>query len=184
MSLTESTMLALNTPLKDFTLPDVISDTQLNLLTFAEDKPVVLAFICNHCPYVKHILSEFVNVGNEYSAKGFAFIAISSNDVVNYPDDSPDNMKILAAERRFKFPYCYDASQQVAKDYQASCTPDFYCFNKHQQLVYRGRFDAATPGNDAMVNGKDLIAAMDAVLQNSPVNSKQLPSMGCNIKWL
>jgi thiol-disulfide isomerase/thioredoxin len=177
-------MLALNTAIKDFILLDVITDKELSLLQFAENRPVVLAFICNHCPYVKHILSKLVAVGNEYTAKGFAFIAISSNDIVNYPDDSPDNMKILAAERRFKFPYCYDATQQVAKDYKAACTPDFYCFNQQQHLVYRGRFDASTPANGVAVTGEDLIATMDAVLQDAPVKSKQLPSMGCNIKWL
>lgn len=184
MSLTKSNMLALNTEVKPFTLLDVISDKEINLLEYAQDSPIVIAFICNHCPYVKFILSKLISVGNKYTKKGFAFVAISSNDIVSFPDDSPDNMKILATEHRLKFPYCYDATQQVAKDYQAACTPDFYCFNKQHQLVYRGRFDDSTPSNGVLVTGKDLIAAMDAVLQSAPVSSKQLPSMGCNIKWL
>lgn len=183
MSLAPSNMLELGTKIIDFTLPNVIDNKPLKLSEYAKEKPIVLAFICNHCPYVKHIMDEFVAIANDYTEKGFAFVAISSNDVSTHPDDAPEKMKELALSRAFNFPYCYDESQQAAKDYDAACTPDFYCFDTQHKLAYRGRFDGATPGNNLAVTGEDLIVAMDAVLAGKAVDKEQKPSIGCNIKW-
>ncbi|MEL6926716.1 MAG: thioredoxin family protein, partial [Bacteroidota bacterium] len=140
-------------------------------------------FICNHCPYVIHVIEETVALAKEYQESGFSFVAISSNDVANYPDDSPDKMKQFAEKYDFSFPYLYDESQEVAKAYDAACTPDFYVFDGQQQLVYRGRLDGARPKTDDPVTGEELRAALDAILLGRPVSETQFPSMGCNIKW-
>jgi thiol-disulfide isomerase/thioredoxin len=140
-------------------------------------------FICNHCPFVKHVNDELVRLGNDYNDKGIGFVAISSNDVENYPDDSPGMMKIVAQEMEYPFPYLYDETQEVAKAYDAACTPDFYVFDKDLKLVYRGQLDDSRPGNDIPVTGKDLRSALNAVIDGKEVSDDQKPSLGCNIKW-
>ena len=183
MARTESTMLPLGTKAPDFNLPDTISGEQVSLSEVQSDIATVVMFICNHCPYVIHVNEEMVNIAKEYQELGVSFVAISSNDVENYPDDSPDKMKTHAEENGYTFPYLYDESQEVAKAYDAACTPDFYVFDKNLQLVYRGRMDASRPKTDTPVTGEDLRAALDAVLLGRPVAQLQYPSMGCNIKW-
>jgi thiol-disulfide isomerase/thioredoxin len=143
----------------------------------------VVMFICNHCPFVKHVNDELVRLGNDYNDKGIGFVAISSNDVENYPDDSPGMMKIVAQEMEYPFPYLYDETQEVAKAYDAACTPDFYVFDKDLKLVYRGQLDDSRPGNDIPVTGKDLRSALNAVIDGKEVSDDQKPSLGCNIKW-
>lgn len=183
MSLTPSNMMPLGTTAPGFSLPDIISAKTLSLDSLKSDKGTVVMFICNHCPYVQHIITKIVEVAKDYQAKGIAFIAISSNDVQNFPADSPDLMKKNAITRGFSFPYLYDESQSVAKAYDAACTPDFFVFDKQLACVYRGRFDDATPGNNSPVTGKDLTAALDNLISNTPINQDQKPSIGCNIKW-
>ena len=140
-------------------------------------------FICNHCPFVKHVNQELVKLAGDYMNKGIGFAAISSNDVISHPEDAPVLMKKTATQLNYPFPYCYDETQQVARAYQAACTPDFFVFDGHQRLVYRGQFDDSRPGNDQPVTGKDLRAAVDALLASKPVPGNQTPSIGCNIKW-
>lgn len=183
MVLTPSNMLPLGTVAPDFTLPDTVSGKDMSLADVASEKATLIMFICNHCPYVKHVNAELSRLANEYQAKGVSFVAISPNDVDNYPDDAPELMKQLAADEGFDFPYLYDESQQVAKAYQAACTPDFYLFDGGLKLAYRGRLDASTPGNGEPVTGQDIRAALDAVLVGQMPDSDQVPSMGCNIKW-
>jgi thiol-disulfide isomerase/thioredoxin len=183
MAETASTMLALGTKAPDFTLFDVVSQQWLSLSELASPLATVIMFICNHCPYVKHIQKSLVSVANQYQAKGIKFIAINSNDVINYPADNPDNMRKEARLNQYPFPYLYDETQAVAKAYHAACTPDFYIFNGNKACVYRGRFDAATPGNSIPVTGKDLTTALDNILTGVAITSEQLPSLGCNIKW-
>ncbi len=183
MALMASKMVALGTMAPDFTLPDVVSGKNISLVQLAVDRPLVLMFICNHCPYVKHINAELVSLSNAYQARGVGFVAISSNDAVRYPEDGPEQMKAVARELGYPFPYLYDQTQAVAKDYEASCTPDFYLFDGLHQLRYRGRFDGATPGNEVPVTGEDLRAALDALLGGDLPSKKQRPSMGCGIKW-
>ena len=183
MARTESTMLALGTQAPDFALPDPVTGKHLSLTDFAAGRPLLVAFICNHCPFVVHIRSAFVEMVREYQPKGLETVAINSNDVAHYPDDSPQRMAEDATRYGYPFPYLYDESQEVAKAYRAACTPDFYLFDAGQRLVYRGRFDASRPGNAEPVTGADLRAALDAVLQDQPAPGEQLASMGCNIKW-
>ena len=183
MAVTPSNMLALGTRAPEFSLPDVVSGKSLSLADLNAEAGTIIMFICNHCPYVIHVLDEVVSVANDYQSEGFKFAAISANDVANYPQDSPENMKILAEESGFTFPYLYDGSQSVAKAYDAACTPDFYVFDKNYALVYRGRLDDSTPGNNKPLTGKDLRAALDNIAQGKPVEGQQFPSMGCNIKW-
>ena len=183
MALTPSNMLPLGTKAPTFTLPDTVSDKDLSLEDLASDKGTVIMFICNHCPYVIHVNKELVSIAEEYQAKGIAFIAISSNDVENYPADSPALMKTHAAEQGYPFPYLYDESQAVAKAYDAACTPDFYLFDGELNLSYRGRMDASTPGNGVENNGEDLRKALDSILAGKVMFENQIPSMGCNIKW-
>jgi hypothetical protein len=140
-------------------------------------------FICNHCPFVKHVQGELVKVASDYQPKGIAFVAISANDVRSYPDDSPENMKAVAERLGYPFPYLYDESQEVARSYKAACTPDFYIFDGDLRLVYRGQLDDSRPGNRVPVTGSDLRAALDAILAGRPVDANQKPSIGCNIKW-
>ncbi|MHC4418280.1 MAG: thioredoxin family protein [Planctomycetota bacterium] len=182
MSVTASKMLDLGTLAPDFNLPD----TQGNMVSLAdfEDAPALLViFMCNHCPFVKHILSVMVDLIKQYQTKGMAVVGINSNDVANFPDDLPEKMATVAEEFGFTFPYLYDESQEVAKAYHAACTPDFFLFDKERKLVYRGQMDDSRPGNDIPVTGVDLIKAMNAVLVGREVNVQQEPSMGCNIKW-
>ena len=140
-------------------------------------------FICNHCPYVVHVIKELVSVTKTYQAKGIGFVAISANDIENYPDDSPEKMKLFAQENNFSFPYLYDETQEVAKAYDAACTPDFSLFDENENCVYRGRLDASTPGNNMPNDGKDLRLALDCLLKGENIPESQYPSMGCNIKW-
>lgn len=183
MSLTYSTMMPLGTVAPGFTLLDTLSGKIFSLQDLKSPQGTVVMFICNHCPYVKHILPQLLEVAKNYQAKNIQFIAINSNDIENYPDDSPENMQKLGKLLEFSFPYLFDETQEVAKCYQAACTPDFYVFDKDLKCVYRGRFDDATPGNNQPITGKDLCAAIDNLLDNKPIDSNQISSMGCNIKW-
>ncbi len=153
------------------------------LADFKNAPALLVIFMCNHCPYVKHIRQGLSQLGRDYLSKGAAIVAISSNDAANYPDDSPARMKEEVKSAGYLFPYLYDESQAVAKNYRAACTPDFYLFDRQQKLVYRGQFDDSRPGNNLPVTGKDLRAALDAVLAGKPVSPDQKPSIGCNIKW-
>lgn len=175
-------MLPLGTPAPDFSLPDT-DEKLLSLADFKDAPALVVMFICNHCPYVKHLQADLAKFGKDYAAKGAAIVAISSNDVANYPDDSPQRMKADARRFGYTFPYLYDESQATAKAYRAACTPDFYVFGKDRKLIYRGQFDASRPGNGIPVTGSDLRAATDAALAGKPAPADQKPSMGCNIKW-
>lgn len=181
MAAVESTMLKLGTQAPDFALPDTEGNT-VSRADFA-GKPLLVMFICNHCPYVKHVRGELARLGKEYEDRGVGVVAICANDVANYPDDSPENMQQEKAAAGYTFPYLYDADQEVAKAYTAACTPDFFLFNADHQLVYRGQLDDSRPGNAVPVNGADLRAALDALLAGQPVPEKQKPSIGCNIKW-
>jgi len=175
-------MLALGTAAPDFRLPDTNGKT-VALADFASAPALVVMFICNHCPYVRHIRSGLAEFGREYQKRGAAIVAISANDIETHPEDSPARMAQEAKAAGYTFPYLYDASQAVAKAYKAACTPDIYLFDKGRKLVYRGQFDASRPGNGVPVTGKDLRAAVDAVLGGKPVAPVQTPSIGCNIKW-
>jgi peroxiredoxin len=182
MALTPSTMLALGTPAPEFQLPDTNGKT-VALTDFKASPALVVMFICNHCPYVKHLRGALAEFGRECAAKGVAVVAISANDAVNYPADSPARMAEEARAAGYPFPYLHDESQKVAKAYRAACTPDFFLFDRGRRLVYRGQFDASRPGNGIPITGKDLRAAVEAVLKGVPPNLNQVPSMGCNIKW-
>jgi peroxiredoxin len=179
---TPSTMLALGTAAPKFKLPDP-AGKMVSLDDFKGATALVVAFICNHCPYVKHIRTQFAAFAKEYQARGVGVVAISSNDVENYPDDAPDKMAEEIKSAGYTFPYLYDESQQVAKDYRAACTPDLYVFDQGQRLVYRGQFDDSRPKNGRPVTGADLRKAVDAVLAGREVDANQRPSIGCNIKW-
>lgn len=183
MAETPSSMLPLGTAAPSFTLLDTVSDKMLSLDELKSSVGTVIMFICNHCPFVKHVNHELVRLSNDYQPKNVSFIAISSNDVDNYPQDGPDKMKETAASEGYPFPYLFDESQQIAKDYQAACTPDFYIFDSELELVYRGQLDSSRPGNDLPVTGDDVRAALDALLSGNEVSDQQLPSIGCNIKW-
>jgi peroxiredoxin len=183
MARTPSTMIDLGTKAPDFVLPDTVSGKNISLNDIKGKKATVIMFICNHCPFVKHINDELVRLGNDYTSKGIGFAAISANDAVNYPQDGPDKMKEAAIELKYPFPYLYDESQQVAKAYDAACTPDFFVYDQHQHLVYRGQLDDSRPGNDIPVTGEDIREALDCLLNGKPVPSVQRPSIGCNIKW-
>ena len=183
MSLTPSKMLPLGTVAPYFALPDVISGSEINLDDIVKDNGMLIMFVCNHCPYVKHIQNEIASLGNEYLEKGIGVVAISSNDIEAYPEDSPEEMLELAKRWNYHFPYLFDESQSVAKAYDAACTPDFYLFNRNKELVYRGQIDNSRPGNNIPVDGSDLRAAMDDQLASNPISEIQIPSVGCNIKW-
>ncbi len=176
-----STMLPLGTAAPDFRLPDTLG-RMVSLADF-KGKPLAVMFICNHCPYVKHIRAGLAQLGHDYLPRGAAIVAISSNDVANYPQDGPEKMKEEAKAAGYAFPYLYDASQSVAKDYRAACTPDFYIFDQHHRLAYRGQFDDSRPSNGLAITGKDLRAALDAILAGKSAPPLQKPSIGCNIKW-
>jgi peroxiredoxin len=183
MARTPSNMLPLGTKAPDFTLYDTVSDTDLSLQQLKGNKGTVVMFICNHCPFVVHVNPELVTIANQYLEKGIGFIAISSNDVNNYPQDGPDLMKLHAKNEAYPFPYLYDKTQNVAKAYDAACTPDFFIFDSHLKLVYRGQLDDSRPGNNITVSGKDLRNALDCLLEEKDNSQLRKPSIGCNIKW-
>ena len=183
MALTESTMLELGTGAPDFALTDVVSGKLVRRDDFAEQKALLVMFICAHCPYVKHIEKGLAKLGCDYAGRSIAFVAISSNDAENYPADNPAGLKKQAESMGFTFPYLYDETQAVAKAYKAACTPDFFLFDANGKLVYRGEFDRSRPGNGVAVTGEDLRAAIDAALAGKPPITDQRPSIGCNIKW-
>ncbi|WP_127024556.1 thioredoxin family protein [Flagellimonas beolgyonensis] len=183
MARTPSNMLPLGTTAPDFELLDTISDNKLSLKEIKGNKGTVVMFICNHCPFVVHVNPEITRLAGEYQDKGIGFIAISSNDVENYPQDAPHLMKEKAKEEGYPFPYLYDETQRVAKAYDAACTPDFYLFDADLKLVYRGQLDNSRPGNGLPLTGEDLRKAMDALLTGTAIDPEQKPSLGCNIKW-
>ncbi len=179
---TASTMLPLGAAAPDFSLPNV-DGRQVSLSDFSEASALLVMFICNHCPFVKHVAHELARLGHDYQTRGVAIVGISSNDVEHFPDDSPEAMKQEAVQQGYTFPYLYDESQEVARAYRAACTPDFYLFDGERKLVYRGQLDGSRPGNGVAVTGEDLRAALDAVLAGESVSDEQRPSIGCNIKW-
>ena len=178
-----SRMLPLGTAAPRFVLPDTVSGRRVALEDFATSPALLIAFVCNHCPYVKHILDEFVAFAGDYGPRGLAVVAISSNDVAGYPEDAPAAMARIATLKGFTFPYLYDESQNVAKAYQAVCTPDFFLYDRDRRLVYRGQFDGSRPGSKVAVTGSDLRAACEALLHGRPVPAEQTASVGCSIKW-
>ncbi len=182
MALTPSTMLPLGTLAPDFSLPNVDGRT-VSLGDFAEAPALLVVFMCNHCPYVKHVAAELAVLGREYQAKGAAVVGISSNNPASHPGDSPEQMVHEAEQRGYTFPYLFDETQEVAKAYKAACTPDFYVFDKDRKLAYRGQMDASRPESGKPVTGADLRAALDAVLAGRSASADQKPSIGCNIKW-
>lgn len=183
MALTPSNPFPLHTIAPEFSLEDSVTGKTLNLQQLKGKQATVIMFICNHCPFVIHVNSKLVELANQFKSQGVNFIAISSNDIENYPQDAPDKMKEVAAENKYPFPYLYDPTQDVAKAYDAACTPDFYVFDNDLKSTYHGRLDDSRPGNDKPLTGKDLIAAINATLNNDTPLKNQLPSMGCNIKW-
>jgi peroxiredoxin len=182
MSLTPSTMLELGTALPEFSLP-ATDQTTVSSSDLAGAKGVLVMFICNHCPFVKHVRAGLAQFGRDYQNSGLNVVAINSNDTDTHPDDSPEKMKEEVATQGYVFPYLFDADQSVAKKYQAACTPDFFLFDANARLAYRGQFDGARPGNEVPVTGNDMRAAVDAVLAAGSVPADQIPSVGCNIKW-
>lgn len=182
MTVTPSQMISLGTPAPDFNLPDTKGNI-VSLSDFKQAPALLIIFMCNHCPFVKHVLSHLVKLIEEYQSKGVAAVGISASDVENFPDDSPEKMAQKATEAGFTFPYLYDEAQQVAKAYHAACTPDFFLYDKERKLVYRGQMDDSRPGNDVPVTGSDLVVALEAVLKGEKAPQNQRPSMGCNIKW-
>lgn len=179
----ESVMLPLGTTAPSFILPDVATGKMYSLDAFHGKDALLVMFICRHCPYVKHVEQEIAKIGKDYQDKKLGIIAISSNDPTTYPDDAPDQLKEMAKRLGFRFPFCFDEQQEIAKAYKAACTPDFYLFDAQRRLVYRGQLDDSRPGNNKPVTGRDLRAAIDAVLAGKPVDDKQKPSIGCSIKW-
>ena len=183
MARTPSTMVALGTKAPDFNLPDTVSGKQISLNDIKGNVATVIMFICNHCPFVKHVNAELVRLANDYNNKGIGFTAISSNDAVSYPDDSPGMMMQVARKLKYPFPYLYDETQEAAKAYDAACTPDFFIYDKELHLVYRGQLDDSRPGSEIPVTGKDVRNALDCLVNNKAVPEFQRPSMGCSIKW-
>ena len=183
MARTASNMLPLNTKAFDFSLLNTVNNKVENLNSLKGEKGTIIMFICNHCPFVIHVNPELVKIANAYQNKGIAFIAISSNDVINYPQDGPELMKQHAKDNKYPFPYLYDETQEVAKAYDAVCTPDFFLFNDDLKLVYRGQLGDSRPRNDKPLDGKDLRNALNCLLNNTPINDIQKTSIGCNIKW-
>jgi peroxiredoxin len=179
---TASTMLPLGTQAPDFSLPDT-NGKMVSLADFSRKPALLAAFICNHCPYVKHVAAGFAELAGDYQQRGVAVVGINANDVANYAEDSPAKMAEEVKLRGYAFPYLYDETQAVAKAYGAACTPDFYLFDKDRKLVYRGQMDSSRPNGGLPVTGEDLRAALDAVLAGKPVSAQQKPSIGCNIKW-
>lgn len=183
MVATNSCMLPIGTKSPTFSLPDVLSNKETQLASNKHANGYLIAFICNHCPFVIHLLEHFPAQFNKIKEAEIDVFAISSNDIEKYPQDSPDKMRHLALDYNFEFPYLYDESQQVAKSFTAACTPDFFLFDENLELFYRGRYDASRPGSTEGVSGKDLLGAVDALLKKEKAPTVQLPSIGCNIKW-
>lgn len=183
MALTPSNMLPLGTIAPEFNLINTIDDSSISLKESKGINGTVIMFICNHCPFVKHVNSELSQLAKDYISKGIKCIAISSNDAVNYPEDGPTKMKENAIEHDFIFPYLYDETQDVAKAYDAACTPDFYVFDKELKLVYRGQLDSSRPGNGMPLNGEDIREVLESLINNTSISDIQKPSIGCNIKW-
>lgn len=183
MAQTPSNMLALGTKAPDFLLSATNFNTNFNFAECKGHKGTLVLFICNHCPFVLHVIDEIVMIANDYRVQGIGIVAISSNDIVKYPQDAPEKMADFALENKIDFPYLYDESQQVAKAYDAACTPDFYLFDAEDRLVYRGQLDDSRPGNGIPVSGSDLRNAIDSIIYNRHLNEVQKPSMGCGIKW-
>ena len=182
MARTPSNMVNLGTLAPSFKLLNTINNEPVISDNYFNKKGTIIMFICNHCPFVIHVLDEIVSITKKYD-KEISFIAISSNDIVNYPEDSPELMRKLAEEKKFNFPYLYDQTQEVAKKYDAACTPDFFVYNSDKQLVYRGQLDDSRPGNDIPVTGYDLRKAIDSLINGEEIDKNQKPSIGCNIKW-
>jgi peroxiredoxin len=183
MAATPSTMIPLGTVAFDFALRDAVTGKLVTLVDFHEKPALLVMFLCNHCPFVKHVQAELVRIASDYQPRGLAIVAISSNDVQRYPDDGPDKMAEEARRAGYTFPYLFDEEQAVAKSYSAACTPDFYLFDQQRHLVYRGQLDDSRPNSGVPVTGADLRAAIDAALAGRPPVERQLPSIGCNIKW-
>jgi thiol-disulfide isomerase/thioredoxin len=183
MARTPSVMTPLGKKAADFILPDTISGVELSLLEMKGRVATVIMFICNHCPFVKHVNPQLVKLANDYKNKGISFIAISSNDVAGYPEDGPEQMKRVAEQLKYPFPYLYDATQEVAKIYEAACTPDFFIYDADMILAYRGQLDDSRPGNGKPLTGADIRNALDHLIKGQPVSEDQKPSIGCSIKW-
>lgn len=183
MARTPSNMLPLGTVAPDFQLLEVVSGKMMSLQELKSEVATLVMFICNHCPFVKHVQAQFVALAGDYQPKGVSIIAINSNDVAHYPEDSPEKMKEVALQLSYSFPYLFDESQKVAKAYDAACTPDFYIFDKALRCVYRGQLDDSRPGNEIPVTGRDIRMALDEILAGKSVSLTQKPSLGCNIKW-
>ena len=179
----ESVMLSLGTPAPQFSLPDVVTGQSYSLNSFTGKTALLVMFMCRHCPYVVHVEQEIARIGRDYDETGLGIIGISSNDPVQYPDDAPPRLKEMAKRLAFTFPFCFDETQDIAKAYRAACTPDFYLFNRERRLIYHGQLDDSRPGSNTPVTGRDLRAAIDAVLAGTPVDSNQRASVGCSIKW-
>ena len=179
----ESVMLSLGTPAPKFSLCDVVSGQRYSLNSFTDNTALLVMFMCRHCPYVVHVEQEIAKIGRDYAGTGLGIIGISSNDPVQYPDDAPPRLKEMAERLGFTFPFCFDETQDIAKAFRAACTPDFYLFDRERRLAYRGQLDDSRPGSNKPVTGRDLRAAIDAVLAGKPVDSNQRASVGCSIKW-
>lgn len=183
MTAVPSTMLPLGTKLPGFSLPNVVDGRTVSPADFRDRPALLVMFICNHCPYVRHVKKEIGRLAADYAPRGVEIVAISSNDVAAFPDDAPDKMKAVALAEGWRFPYLFDETQAVAKAFRAACTPEFYVFDQQRKLVYRGQLDGSRPKNDVPVTGRDLRAALDALLSGKPISPEQIPSVGCNIKW-
>jgi peroxiredoxin len=183
MARVPSAMKELGSRAPDFTLPDVVTGRQISRDAVAAPKGLLVMFICRHCPFVKHVQSELAGIGRDYANRGIGIVAIGSNDAAAFPDDRPESLAEMSKELDFTFPYLYDETQDVARAYDAQCTPDFFLYDTAKKLVYRGQLDDSRPGNDIPVTGKDLRAAMDALMTGGTISAEQRPSIGCNIKW-
>ncbi|MFL6447595.1 MAG: thioredoxin family protein [Bryobacteraceae bacterium] len=183
MARTESSPVALGTPAPSFALPDVISGQTITLDTFADMHGLLVMFICRHCPFVKHIQLELPRLGNNYAGQSLGIMAISSNDAAAYPDDAPESLREMATELGFNYPFCFDETQEVARSFDAVCTPDFYLYDQNRRLVYHGQLDDSRPGSPVILSGRDLRHAIDSLLSGRPIPTDQKPSIGCSIKW-
>lgn len=183
MARTESSPVAIGTPAPRFALPDVISGKTITLDSFGEMHGLLVMFICRHCPFVKHVQLELARLGKNYAGQSLGIVAISSNDAVAYPDDAPESLREMASELGFNFPFCFDETQQAARDFDAVCTPDFYLYDENRCLVYHGQLDDSRPGSSVILSGRDLRNAIDSLLSGRPIPAEQRPSLGCNIKW-
>lgn len=183
MARTISKMVPLGSNMPHFSLLNTQTNKELSYKECVGEKGTVVIFMCNHCPFVHHVLDEIIRVSNDYTVQGIGFVAISSNDVTLYPEDSPEKMYDFAFKNNMNFPYLFDEKQEIAKLFDAACTPDFFVYDSNGKLVYRGQLDDSRPGNGIVLSGADLRSALDGILTNRPINQKQKPSIGCNIKW-